>query len=84
VSATNLKNKHNSSASGGTPVNSATPPAGGGRVGSIPAPALSKTCVQNIGNEETSNEFLAELCKAEKGVPKDKRKKRRTEIVTGV
>jgi hypothetical protein len=28
--------------------------------------------------------FLAELCKAEKGVQKDKRNQRRTELVRGV
>jgi hypothetical protein len=59
-----------------------------------------KTCAQNIGNEDQQNDlhffeelknienrvawFLAELRKAEKGMQKDKRNQRRTELVRGV
>jgi len=55
---------------------------------------------KNIGNEDQHNDlhffeeldnienrvawFLAELCKAENGVQKDKRNQRRTELVRGV
>jgi hypothetical protein len=43
--------------------------------------SLRQHCQKHV-RRTTSNEFLAELCKAEKGVPKDKRNQRRTEIVT--
>ncbi len=65
----------------------------GKAVGSTPGLEF-KTCAQNEKNSRelsfeelkiTENRvewFLAELCKAEKGVQKDKRNQRRTELVT--
>jgi hypothetical protein len=73
---------------------SATFPAGE-FVGSISAPTMQNMCPKHwqrtfyIFFEEPKNIenrvalFLAELCKAEKGVQKDKRNQRRTELVRG-
>ncbi len=74
------------------PMLSATSPAGKA-AGSTPPGLEFKTCAQNEKNSrELSFEelkitenwvewFLAELCKAEKGVQKDEQNQRRTELV---
>jgi len=98
VSAINLKNKPPCSVSDGMTMDSATFSSRGGP-GLNTCTCNAKYVPRNTGNEKQQNVlfieelkknienqvawFLAELCKFEKGVQKDKRNEFRTELVRG-